>query len=128
RVTLAGESAAALRRMAEALRERAADGQRDLAALRAGAAVLSTLGSHRLAVVADSAGDLVRRLDAYLDGASMPGVRVGSAERAHGPLVFVYSPQGSQWLGMGRGLIAAEPGFKAVLERCGRVGRGEAGW
>src|SRR5690606_18067000 len=127
-VTLAADGPAAVRRMAEALRERAADGQRDLAALRADAAVLSTLGSHRLAVVADSAGDLVRRLDAYLVGASMPGVRVGSAERAHGPLVFVYSPQGSQWLGMGRGLIAAEPVFKAVLERCDRVVRDEAGW
>ncbi|MFZ4703873.1 MAG: acyltransferase domain-containing protein, partial [Candidatus Methylumidiphilus sp.] len=34
------------------------------------------------------------------------------------PLIFVYSGNGAQWLGMGRDLLATEPAFRAGVEAC----------
>ncbi|MCB1921125.1 MAG: acyltransferase domain-containing protein, partial [Candidatus Competibacteraceae bacterium] len=34
------------------------------------------------------------------------------------PLIFVYSGNGAQWLGMGRDLLATEPAFRASVEAC----------
>ncbi|MCC8992583.1 MAG: SDR family NAD(P)-dependent oxidoreductase [Candidatus Contendobacter sp.] len=39
------------------------------------------------------------------------------------PLIFVYSGNGAQWLGMGRDLLAAEPVFRASVEACDAVFR-----
>jgi acyl transferase domain-containing protein len=43
---------------------------------------------------------------------------LGRNERAGSPLVFVFSGQGGQWLGMARGLMRAAPAFRAELSRC----------
>ncbi len=46
---------------------------------------------------------------------------------AKGP-VFVFSGQGSQWLGMGRALLQQAPLFRALLERCDLLIRQHLGW
>ena len=54
-------------------------------------------------------------LRALAAGDPAPGV-VGSHEGPRGPgTVFVYSGQGSQWLGMGTRLLADEPAFAAAV-------------
>jgi len=45
----------------------------------------------------------------------------------HG-VVWVFSGQGSQWVGMGRALARGEPAFRAALERCDRALRPLLGW
>lgn len=45
-----------------------------------------------------------------------------------GKRVFVFPGQGSQWLGMGKDLLATEPVFRATLARADVVVRREAGW
>jgi acyl transferase domain-containing protein/acyl carrier protein/SAM-dependent methyltransferase len=52
----------------------------------------------------------------------------GSARQTGGRLVFVCSPYGSQWLGMGRELMATEPVFRAKLQECDRALRPLMGW
>nr|QVV57684.1 beta-ketoacyl synthase [Myxococcales bacterium] len=75
---------------------------------------------HRLAVVASTAGRLHERLVEARAGADGRGIfRAASADRRR--VVWVFSGQGSQWVGMGRRLVLEEPVFRAALERCDRV-------
>ncbi|WP_081635440.1 type I polyketide synthase [Nocardia sp. BMG111209] len=77
----------------------------------------------RSAVVATASDEAAARLAA-------PGA--GPTGRAHPDrpprVVFVFSGQGGQWLGMGRQLFADEPAFRAAIVRCDREIRRAAGW
>ncbi|MBE1494533.1 polyketide synthase 13 [Amycolatopsis lexingtonensis] len=77
-------------------------------------------GPHRAAVVAGDLGELAALLRAVGAGADpLPaGAATGRAAGGEGP-VFVFSGHGSQWTGMGRGLLAAEPAFAAQVDKLG---------
>ena len=85
-------------------------------------------GRGRLGVVAGSRGELVRSLRAYAEGGLEPGVVSGSvgAGVTRRP-VWVFSGQGAQWTGMGRGMLA-EPAFAAALAELDPLIRAEAGF
>ncbi|MFE6848448.1 SDR family NAD(P)-dependent oxidoreductase, partial [Streptomyces sp. NPDC057686] len=77
-------------------------------------------------VAADSAG-LVEALRALADGASHDAVVTGSAAR-RGKVVFVYPGQGSQWVGMGRALLAENETFRQTIDACDAALRRFTGW
>ncbi len=82
----------------------------------------------RVALTARSLNELTAQLEGFLLGQKRPGVVVGQATPTRPKLAFVFSPQGSQWLGMGRRLLAAEPVFRAKMAECDRALRKLAGW
>ncbi|GIF63129.1 phthioceranic/hydroxyphthioceranic acid synthase [Asanoa ishikariensis] len=99
---------------------------RDIAhtfALRRGA------GRGRLGVVATDTEELSDRLRAYAAGHVDPAVVDGEVHSGvvRGA-VWVFSGQGSQWPGMGRELLAAEPAFAASLTRTDALIGTEAGF
>ncbi|WP_394834890.1 SDR family NAD(P)-dependent oxidoreductase [Pendulispora rubella] len=83
--------------------------------------------AHRLAVVARSPADMAERLTALARGESRPHCSLGG-RRVEGRRVFVFPGQGSQWVGMGRGLLEREPVFRAALEACDAALRPWVGW
>ncbi len=78
---------------------------------------------YRLAVVGRTRTELAERLGAL--SKEPVGTPVYSSTRR---TVFVFSGQGSQWIGMGRGLAAREPVFRQTLERCDALLRAHADW
>jgi acyl transferase domain-containing protein len=93
------------------------------------AATRRTHHEHRLTVVGGSARDIADGLDGFVKGetrwnAARGTVRPGRAKSA----VFVFSGQGSQWPGMGRELIDAEPAFRGALAKCDAVLSPLTGW
>ena len=82
----------------------------------------------RLALTARSIDELVDQLEAFLRGQRRPGIAVGHGVSRRPKLAFVFSPQGSQWIGMGKSLIASEPAFRAKLAECDRSLAKLTGW
>jgi acyl transferase domain-containing protein len=78
--------------------------------------------AHRLALVGSSREQLAEQLEAFLEGVASPGMssgrKLGDQRRK---LVFVFSGQGSQWVGMGQMLLEQEPAFREAMERCDRA-------
>lgn len=125
-VVLSARSEAGLRRRAAELRRalRAPDPATSLPGLAATAAA-RPLGPWRLAVVARDEAALAERLEAFVDGRPDPLVMAGEGAA---DVVFVFPGQGGQWLGMGRALYAAEPAFRAFVDRVDAGVRTVAGW
>jgi acyl transferase domain-containing protein/NADPH-dependent curcumin reductase CurA/NAD(P)-dependent dehydrogenase (short-subunit alcohol dehydrogenase family)/acyl carrier protein len=83
----------------------------------------------RLALVADTAGEAVELLQAYLAGEADPRLEAGSVVAPHADkVVFVCPGQGSQWHGMARGLIDSQPVFRRSLEETGGALRAFVDW
>ncbi|WP_437631048.1 type I polyketide synthase [Sorangium sp. So ce854] len=120
-VPLSARSPGALAALAQAVHRRLAEAPRDGAAglrdIAATAAVRRSHHAHRAAIVARSTEELVDGLAALASGAPRPGIAKGRANPASRTrLAFVFSGQGTQWVGMGRALLEAEPVFRAAIE------------
>ncbi|HEU4325211.1 MAG TPA: type I polyketide synthase [Roseiflexaceae bacterium] len=119
-LTISARSPRALDDLARAYQALLRDEQAPtLAALCAAAATRRSPMEYRLAAVAHTREEAAAQLEAALTGETRPGL-VRSARRvARRPrMVFVFSGQGSHWLGMGRELLEREPAFRAAFERC----------
>ncbi|MFG1278853.1 type I polyketide synthase [Xanthobacter autotrophicus] len=94
------------------------------------AALRRTPHAFRLAVAGTSREEMAARLEAHLAGEDARHVATGAVPdgEAGMPLAFIFSGQGSHWLGMGRDLYATAPAFRAVIDRLDELVRAEAGW
>ncbi|MFB7134051.1 amino acid adenylation domain-containing protein [Streptomyces sp. NPDC056237] len=81
----------------------------------------------RASVVAADAAGLAEALEALAEGRAHDAVVTGSAER-RGKVVFVYPGQGSQWVGMGRELLASSEVFAETVDACDAALRPFTGW
>lgn len=78
--------------------------------------------SHRLAVCATDATHAQKLLRAAIDGKRAAGLERGKAEsQVPGKLAFLFTGQGSQYVGMGHELYQTQPTFRQALERCHEI-------
>ncbi len=86
------------------------------------ASLRRTHHEHRLAITGRTREEMAQALDVLLRNGAALGVVPGRVVRAGRPkVVFVFPGQGSQWIGMGRQLLAEEPAFRTALEHCDEV-------
>ncbi|MWA15044.1 type I polyketide synthase [Streptomyces sp. BA2] len=84
---------------------------------------------HRLWVVGDDHDSLSRRLRALAAGETIPDGGIAEAGLSGDKrVVYVFSGQGSQWVGMSRALYHSSPAFRTALDACDRAVRKELGW
>ncbi|MBO3678035.1 acyltransferase domain-containing protein [Streptomyces sp. NEAU-YJ-81] len=82
-----------------------------------------TAFEHRAVMVGDDSDELTAALQALASEGTHPGVvHTGTAATTGGAgPVLVFPGQGSQWAGMGAGLLAASPVFAARVAECERA-------
>ncbi|WNG36475.1 type I polyketide synthase [Archangium violaceum] len=77
---------------------------------------------HRAAVVGSTVAELRESLTALAEGGEAVGLSRGQVEEGGAPAVaFLFTGQGSQYVGMGRGLYESQPVFRQALDRCAEV-------
>jgi len=75
---------------------------------------------HRLAVIAEDKAQLTQRLSAFVSGDTGAGVMHGvvSDVGKRPKIAFLFTGQGSQYVGMGRELYETQPSFRATMDAC----------
>ncbi|MEW5860129.1 MAG: type I polyketide synthase, partial [Cyanobacteriota bacterium] len=77
---------------------------------------------HRLAVVAESTEQLQQTLSAFITGKRTIGlVNAQVTSKKPSKIAFLFTGQGSQYVGMGRQLYETQPVFRQALDRCDQI-------
>jgi acyl transferase domain-containing protein/acyl-CoA synthetase (AMP-forming)/AMP-acid ligase II/acyl carrier protein len=77
----------------------------------------------RLAIATESSEVLQRSLSAYAEGSKADGLFTGRAPVQRHGVVFLFTGQGSQYVGMGRELYETQTTFRSVLNECDELFR-----
>ncbi|MEU6475183.1 acyltransferase domain-containing protein [Streptomyces massasporeus] len=132
-LVLSARTPGSLRRLAERyaayLAPRGAGRRHRLGDICSAAATGRDPHPHRLWVVGDDHDSLSQRLSALAGGETLPdGGTADAGLSGDKDVVFVFSGQGAQWAGMGRGLYRTSPAFRRALDACDGAVRRELGW
>ncbi len=81
--------------------------------------------NRRMAVVADKPEVFVQRLNAFVRGEPTAGLFQGQITEGQRPpkVAFLFTGQGSQYVGMGRLLYETQPAFRKILDGCDELFR-----
>lgn len=76
----------------------------------------------RLAVVSESIAQMREQLGTFVAGVEAAGLVSGQVNEAESPkIAFLFTGQGSQYIGMGRQLYEEAPIFRQTLDRCNDI-------
>lgn len=101
----------------EALADEASALLRDGSDLRAICRRTPGEGTFRLAAAARDLTELRTQLDSFTAGAPVAGLSAGETAARRPRVAFLFSGNGSQWVGMGRQLLAGNPVFRRSMTR-----------
>jgi acyl transferase domain-containing protein/NADP-dependent 3-hydroxy acid dehydrogenase YdfG/acyl carrier protein len=121
-LTLSARTESALKKLASRYAERLSEPNTELADVAFSANTGRAQFLHRLTVSACSSAEAASALTSIARLEESSTVTRGRVERGRRPRVaFLFTGQGSQYVGMGRALYESNPTFKASLDRCDRI-------
>lgn len=77
---------------------------------------------HRAAIVAKDTAEMQKRLRAVATGETAAATKVGRCRLTAAPRIgFLFTGQGSQYVGMARSLYETQPTFRKILDQCEEI-------
>ncbi len=127
-LTITAKTNTALRRRASQFAETLADADAPLSDYCFTANATRGHFGHRAAIVAPGAEGARELLAALAEGRTPAGVVAAQAPaKPRAAVGFLFTGQGSQYVGMGWGLFEREPRFRKVMEECEEIFRSNTG-
>ena len=128
-LSLSGKSEAGLRELAGRYEEYLGEGcAASLGDICYTAHVGRSHFTHRVGLVAESREELREKLRGWREGRTVAGTASGEVRGSNrAKVAFLFTGQGSQYAGMGRGLYETEGVFRKALEQCEEVVKGMGG-
>jgi acyl transferase domain-containing protein len=121
---LSAKTPAALQQMAGQLERHLAMNELPLADVCYSANAGRACFPHRMTMLVSDKEETRTRLAAFAAGQEASDVWSRHVERGERPKVaFLFTGQGSQYVGMGRQLYATQPAFRAALDQCNEMSR-----
>ncbi|MCP4147266.1 MAG: amino acid adenylation domain-containing protein, partial [bacterium] len=118
-LTLSAHKQDALIELMERYREYLSKSEASIAAICKTTNTSRSTYKHRLALVGTTKENFVKKLSRSLENPQGIGKTVtGGDKPLNGRIVFMYTGQDSQYVGMGRQLYQTEPVFKGELDKC----------
>lgn len=128
-LVLSARNAGALKQLAHEYREFLLESSGELQDIVYSAGTRRSHHEHRLAVVGATHQEIARCLAEVVEGQEPSGVAMGRRCGPHRPkIAFIFPGQGSQWLGMGRELLATDASFRSAMKDCDAAIARETGW
>ena len=81
--------------------------------------------AYRLCIAADSVKEIRAQLAAHSNDEPTAGILTGVADQHTPPVAFLFTGQGSQYVGMGSELYATQPTFRRALDECAALLEGQ---
>ena len=120
-LTLSAKNKFALQDLAEKYLELLQQQDFDLADICFTANTKRTHFNTRLSCVAKSTEDLGKQLNAYINAQDIAGLHAKGNSLENQKIAFMFTGQGSQYVGMGEELYKNQPVFGDALDRCANI-------
>ncbi|MCC6569045.1 MAG: acyltransferase domain-containing protein, partial [Anaerolineales bacterium] len=121
-LTLSAKSESSLQELSQSLNDSIRNTQYEVQDIAFTSNTTRAHFEHRLAVQASSNEELLKGLEDFLNNSDSSSIASGQTKpNAQPKIAFLFTGQGSQYAGMGKGLYETQPTFRAALDECAKI-------
>lgn len=120
-LTISAKSKSALRELARSYQNLIRDTDKSLTEICIASQKQRSHFNHRLTCISKSTQQLQQQLAAFLCDEETAGLTVNLIAHSAAKICWLFTGQGSQYVGMGRKLYDTQPVFRAALDRCAAI-------
>ncbi|ELS04099.1 polyketide synthase family protein [Xenococcus sp. PCC 7305] len=120
-LTLSAKSKSALQDLAQSYQEFMQQQDFDLPDICLASQRKRSHFNHRVTCLSNSTAQLAKQLTAFITGKEIPGVTVSCVGNQAPKICWLFTGQGSQYIGMGQQLYNTQPVFREALNRCADI-------